>query len=317
MRKGIQESEHKDHVSDIDQQQQDTLDLGGLLAEDDRKHGQQRYQQADRKVYANALSGYGKSLAGDDGAYRENQGEIDDIGADDIPNGEAGFLFDDGGDGSHQLWQGSANRDQGNGDDPLRDAQPYGDITAVVDHKLAAADNCRRAKEEQDDVFCQKLFFTGARAAVSCGSRLADRMFCAMNSAKITANMILPIRLREPDRQDSSSTVAAAMSKRICFKYFFRLQTMGSAIMATAIIRAVFAVTEPTALPMAISVFPSAAAIQDTIISGIVVARLTMVAPMINVGIFSARAIQLAASTKKSPPFTTRAIPKANKKQAK
>ena len=65
-----------------------------------------------------------------------------------------------------------------------------------------------------------------------------------------------------------------------------------------AMIRPIFAVTLPTALPMAISTLPFAAAITDTSISGSVVARLTMVAPIISLGMPLTSAIQEAASTK-------------------
>jgi len=71
----------------------------------------------------------------------------------------------------------------------------------------------------------------------------------------------------------------------------------------------VLAVTEPTAFPTAISFLPSKDAMADTIISGNVVAILTIVAPIIKVGIPNALAIQLAASTKRSPPFTTQITP--------
>ena len=87
------------------------------------------------------------------------------------------------------------------------------------------------------------------------------------------------------------------------------------AIMATAMISPVLAMTEPTALPTAISTLPWAAAMTETIISGMVVARLTMVAPMMKVGIFMALAIQLAASTKASPPLITSTTPTANNRQ--
>ena len=64
-----------------------------------------------------------------------------------------------------------------------------------------------------------------------------------------------------------------------------------------------FAVTEPTALPIAIALEPRDAPKQETISSGRVVARLTTVAPTIKCGIPETSAIQTAASTKRSPPF--------------
>ena len=82
-------------------------------------------------------------------------------------------------------------------------------------------------------------------------------------------------------------------------------------------IRPVFAVTEPTALPTAISFLPSRLAITDTSSSGIVVAKLTIVAPTINEGMLAALAIKLEASTNQSPPLITSTIPSINKSAAK
>ena len=65
-----------------------------------------------------------------------------------------------------------------------------------------------------------------------------------------------------------------------------------------AIIKPILAVTLPTAFPTDISTLPSVAAKTDTNISGNVVARLTIVAPTINLGMPLTSAIQLAASTK-------------------
>ena len=79
--------------------------------------------------------------------------------------------------------------------------------------------------------------------------------------------------------------------------------------MEKAMMRPRLAVTLPTALPTAMSAFPCAAAMADTSSSGRVVARLTMVAPTISLGIPLTSAIQEAASTNQSPPFTIRMIP--------
>ena len=80
-----------------------------------------------------------------------------------------------------------------------------------------------------------------------------------------------------------------------------------------AIISAILQFTEPTAFPIAIPVLPCDAAMEDTSISGRVVARLTIVAPMMNVGMPETSAIQLAASTNQSPPFTTSRMPIARR----
>ena len=63
-----------------------------------------------------------------------------------------------------------------------------------------------------------------------------------------------------------------------------------------------------------VSTFSCAAAITETSTSGKVVAILTMVAPMISLGIPLLSAIHVEASTKKSPPLMIRSIPRANSK---
>ena len=81
-----------------------------------------------------------------------------------------------------------------------------------------------------------------------------------------------------------------------------------------AMIMPVLAVTEPMALPIAISVLPSAAAMVETMISGSVVAMDTTVAPIRNCGRPEASAIHVAASTNQSPPLTINASPSRNSK---
>lgn len=89
----------------------------------------------------------------------------------------------------------------------------------------------------------------------------------------------------------------------------FLFTAKGIHTMNIPIIIAVLAVTEPTALPDAISTLPSAVATIETIISGNVVAIETMVAPMMNFGTPSTSAIQLALSTNQSPPLMIKIKP--------
>ena len=71
----------------------------------------------------------------------------------------------------------------------------------------------------------------------------------------------------------------------------------------------VFAETEPTAFPIAIAECPFNAAAADTMISGIVVAKLTIVAPTTYFGIPRVSDIFDAASTNQSPPLHIRINP--------
>ena len=89
--------------------------------------------------------------------------------------------------------------------------------------------------------------------------------------------------------------------------------TAGMNSIDTASIMPVLAVTEPIALPVAISTEPEAAAITETSISGRVVARETIVAPMMNWGMPDTDAIHEAASTNQSPPFIMHMSPAANR----
>ena len=82
--------------------------------------------------------------------------------------------------------------------------------------------------------------------------------------------------------------------------------------MLSAMISAVLAVTEPMALPMAMSACPLEAAMLLTISSGSVVATETIVAPTMNRGTPDTSAIHPAASTNQSPPLMMRISPRAN-----
>ena len=92
-----------------------------------------------------------------------------------------------------------------------------------------------------------------------------------------------------------------------------RFITEGRQTIDMPIISPMFATTEPTELPTAMSRFPSAVAIMETRSSGKVVATLTTVAPMTNFGTPETSAIHVAASTKKSPPLIIRASPNKNR----
>ena len=73
------------------------------------------------------------------------------------------------------------------------------------------------------------------------------------------------------------------------------------------------AVTEPTALPTARSTSPWRVPVTETVSSGRVVARETMVAPMMNRGTPVASAIHTAPSRNQSPPLMMRRRPSKNK----
>jgi len=78
---------------------------------------------------------------------------------------------------------------------------------------------------------------------------------------------------------------------------------------ATARISPMLAMVEPTAFPTAVSGEPEREAMRETVNSGMVVARLTMVAPISTLGSLVYDANQMAESANQSPPLTMNKMP--------
>jgi len=91
---------------------------------------------------------------------------------------------------------------------------------------------------------------------------------------------------------------------------------LGFMVQITASINPILHITEPTAFPVLIVVYPSFAAEIDTMASGRVVARLTIVAPISTSGSPDALAMEIADSVNQSPPLTISNKPIKNIKKA-
>ena len=138
-----------------------------------------------------------------------------------------------------------------------------------------------------------------------------------MNTMNKRKSPILPMGVSQPESPDNHNTRIAAIRIHALGRKRERSIGCGRNRIVNARIKAVFAVTDPIALPAAISACPDSAAITDTKISGKVVATETMVAPMMNGGIPDADAIHAAASTKRSPPRIMQNSPSANSRNTK
>ena len=161
-----------------------------------------------------------------------------------------------------------------------------------------------------------RLLSTTAAPSVcsSTESFFALRIFSMMNATNSASTIRLSGRLSTPSRHKSQSTsVLTTIRTPFTANWLIRMAT-GRKMSEMAMIMPVLAVTEPMALPIAISVLPSAAAIVETMISGSVVAMDTTVAPIRNCGRPEASAIHVAASTNQSPPLTINASPSRNSK---
>ena len=117
---------------------------------------------------------------------------------------------------------------------------------------------------------------------VTAASFFATAILSQRNTAKGIKSIIASQTLRKPVMLNKNSKAIDTSKVMDLRKVSLRFTIKGENIKAIARISPVFAVTEPIALPIAISTFPCAAAIIETIISGRVVATLTIVAPMIN-----------------------------------
>ena len=133
-----------------------------------------------------------------------------------------------------------------------------------------------------------------------------------MNTANITNSSRPWLRTSVPPLHVSHSSAAAADMSTAFSQNWLRFIAAGRHTSDIPIMSPIFAVTEPTALPTAISSSPPSTPVTDTVSSGRVVARLTTVAPIINLGIPVAFAIHTAESTNQSPPLIIRRRPRTN-----
>ena len=149
--------------------------------------------------------------------------------------------------------------------------------------------------------------------SVPCSRRAAIRL-STIKPAKISRMKTLSPMESWPSRVKANRIRTAASSRQALTPNCLRSIRHVMHTSDRHIISPVLAVTEPTALPTAISALPSSAAKTDTSISGRVVAKLTMVAPMMNLGMPDASAIHPAASTNRSPPLMMHTSPAANRR---
>ena len=229
------------------------------------------------------------------GAQRHDERKIHDVRADDVAHRQGRLLFADGGDGRHELRQRGADGDHGRADDGIRHAEHLRERGAVVDQQLRAEDDGRSAKHKLADI-------ERDRPAVRLGAGILLRGLKRLLTPR--GNEALGNKAHKTGKDHNALDDGQLPVAREAKQNRDRRERH--------MIRPVLAVTEPTALPMAMSALPSSAEKTDTSISGMVVAKLTTVAPMMNLGIPEASAIHVAASTKKSPPLMMHTRPAAN-----
>ena len=157
------------------------------------------------------------------------------------------------------------------------------------------------------------LTITPSEAFFNPAAFFPFEMLSHMLTANITRSTMLSMTPVNPSRENNRRSAVDNMRKAAFKPMLFLFAMLGRHIIDIAIMSPVLAVTDPTALPIAISTLPFRAAKSDTRSSGRVVARLTMVAPIMNLGIPDISAAHVAASTKTSPPLIINPRPTINK----
>ena len=80
-----------------------------------------------------------------------DQHQVEDVGADDVAQGQVAVALHQGGDGGDQLRQAGAQGHEGQGDDGFGHPQRSGDLGAVVHQQLRAHGNQRRADHQKEE----------------------------------------------------------------------------------------------------------------------------------------------------------------------
>ncbi len=168
----------------VEHQQGDVRDIAGdeeralptlELAQDKRRDERDADDgEAKRKVQDGGLRVDGKRSAefarGDKSADRQDQGDVYDVCADDIADGQVRLFFDDSGHGGDELGQRCAYGEDRDADKVVRHAEFGRKHRAVVAHQLRAQDDACGAKHKQDYIFGDIGFFYGQTRAFDSDS---------------------------------------------------------------------------------------------------------------------------------------------------
>ena len=148
----VQPRGHDHQISDVHRQHQHALPPLEPPADDGGDDGDQRYHDGHGEVQIDVLGGYRQLAAVHEGTDRQNEGGVDDVGADDVAHGHRRLLLDEGRDSRHQLRQGGADGHDGDADDGLGHAPGRGDETAVAHQQLRAHYDAGRAAHDAQNV---------------------------------------------------------------------------------------------------------------------------------------------------------------------
>ena len=124
--------------------------------------GKARNRKTEREVDGERLCVYGKGVARlahrDKRANGKNEGQVDDICADNVADGQVCFLFDNGSDCRDEFGQRRAYCKNRDADDAFGNVERTSKLCAVVAHKLRANEYCCRTENEENNVFADILF---------------------------------------------------------------------------------------------------------------------------------------------------------------
>ena len=159
--------DEEEHVHCVDAEERVALPLLELACDDRGNNGNSTGRDADREIEDQIYLRNGECLAADHGAEGKDQGGVDDVCADDVTNGEGGFLLADGGQRGNQLGKRSTEGDHGEADDRFADADAGGDRLSGGNEEFRTENDRSRSDHEPKNPGGNFLFIK--RSGFACG----------------------------------------------------------------------------------------------------------------------------------------------------
>ena len=164
-----------DHVADISGEQGDqhqTVDAGdGAVPAQQQENGGNGDHEGDVDLQGGLAHGDGDN----GGSQTQNDQDIQNVGADDVADGDVGAAAHGGGDGDSSLGGAGAHGHDGQADDDLGDAELGGDAGGTVNEPVGTLDQHDEAQDQQaqlqNDLHCYfllKMLKMGAKKRDSC-----------------------------------------------------------------------------------------------------------------------------------------------------
>lgn len=139
-------------ISGIGSEQEKSLYSSCFFTDEKRQCTDEGDQQAGGKVKGDGGRCHREGFSGGQRAKRENQGQVQNVGADDISCRQVMLLLPDSGQSGYQFRNGRAYGYHGDADDSFRDTQQLSQGCASKYHKAGAYKDSGCTKEEAQHI---------------------------------------------------------------------------------------------------------------------------------------------------------------------